>query len=424
MTASALTSVSDDSPGLSGTLTGAEIEVPAPEGIAVSSSTEALAAALWFAYLNEAATMFEQNYATAADIDASMRFGCGYPVGPLAQIDSIGADKVETVLNALHEASGDRRHEVSAAISERAASGEPFISEDGGSAPELTGTPRDIASVGVVGTGTMASGIVEVFAKSGIPVTFVARSDEKVQKVQAAITKSLERAVSKGKLSEADRDEILGRITGTTSHADLSEVDLIVEAIVEDLDTKKELFESLDRVAKPGAILATTTSSLSIADIAAATSRPNDFIGMHFFNPAPVMKLVEVVSADDTAADVTATVVDLCHKVGKHPVLCGDRAGFIVNFLLFPYLNDAVLAVEAKLVDIETLDPVMKQWQSLPMGPFALLDVVGTDVSLAIEDVIYDAFGGEEYEAAPLLRQTVEAGKLGRKTGEGFLSYS
>ena len=278
--------------------------------------------------------------------------------------------------------------------------------------------------MGRLGASTMATGIIEVFAKSGYDVVYVARSDEKVAKVRAALEKSLDRAVSKGKLSEEDKTAILARVCGTTAHEDLGRVDIVVEAIVEDLETKKELFRTLDRVCKPGAILATTTSSLSIDVLAAETGRPADVIGMHFFNPAPVMKLVEVVSGSATAQDVTDTTVALCKAVKKHPVLCGDRAGFIVNFLLFPYLNDAVIAVDDQLTTIDAFDPLMKAWQSLPLGPFSLLDVVGNDVSLAIEETILDAFGDSCYTPAKGLVEVVAAGKLGRKTGEGFISYS
>lgn len=407
----------------------------------VDETQRATAAALWFAYLNEAATMLEQGYATRDDIDASMRFGCGYSAGPLQQLDAIGLDNAVAVLDALHAASGDRRHIASSALKDRVASGETGIDSGKGfytyaaagsdeitdaTGPATSGgaATREINKVGVVGTGTMATGIIEVFAKAGNEVIYVARSDEKVANVRAALEKSLGRQVDKGRLSEDDRDAVLGRVSGVTDHAGLSEVDIVVEAIVEDLDTKKALFESLDKNCKPGAILATTTSSLSIDTLAATTSRPADVIGMHFFNPAPIMKLVEVVTGKETAADVTATVLDLCGSTKKYPVLCSDRAGFIVNFLLFPYLNDAVRAVEADISTIEQLDTLMKPWQSIPMGPFALLDVVGNDVSLAIEEVIEGAFGGAEYVPAPLLVETVQAGKLGRKTGEGFLNYA
>ncbi len=435
-----LNGVSDSSAALAGVLGGTGIDVRGEEGSA-GSGVAALAAALWFAYLNEAATMLEQDYATRDDIDASMRFGCGYPVGPLRQLDAIGLDNAATVLDALYEASGDRRHKASAAITDRVnagalgestgsgfytfeAPGSAEVVADPNAAAADAATTREIKLVGVIGTGTMATGIIEVFAKSGLDVVYVARSDEKVAKVRAALEKSLDRAVSKGRLSEDDKATILNRVCGTTAHEDLAKVDIVVEAIVEDLETKKELFRTLDRVCKPGAILATTTSSLSIDVLAAETARPADVIGMHFFNPAPVMKLVEVVSGSVTAQDVTDTTVSLCKAVKKHPVLCSDRAGFIVNFLLFPYLNDAVIALDEGLTSIDELDPLMKSWQSLPLGPFSLLDVVGNDVSLAIEETILDAFSDPCYTPAAGLKAVVADGKLGRKTGAGFLSYT
>jgi 3-hydroxybutyryl-CoA dehydrogenase len=269
----------------------------------------------------------------------------------------------------------------------------------------------------------MASGIVEVFAKSGYDVVFVARSDEKVAGVRAAVTKSLDKAVAKAKMTEDVRNEVLGRITGATQREALADVDLVVEAIVEDLEVKLDLFRDLDRICKPGAILATTTSSLPVVEMAAVTSRPQDVVGMHFFNPAPIMKLVEVVSPLTTSDQVTATVVDLCTKIGKHPVKCGDRAGFIVNALLFPYLNDAVLLLESHYATADEIDTVMTKGAGLPLGPFALLDVVGNDVSLAIEQTLHQEFRLPELEPARLLEQVVEAGYLGRKTGRGFRAY-
>lgn len=431
-----LNGVADSSAEIAGVLGGTGVVVQGPDG-QVGSELSAVAAAIWFAYLNEAARMLEAHYATADDIDAAMMYGCGYKVGPLRQLDAIGIEQAKTILDVLYQASGDPRHKPSQKLLEAIAGnrlGEKagagiFDYKDGQAVSPTTTAPshaiatRKIESVGVIGTGTMATGIIEVFAKAGHKVIYVARSAEKVGKVGAALEKSLDRAVSKGKLTEEQKAEILHRVTGTTKHEDLGGVDIVVEAIVEDLATKQALFETLDRVCKPGAILATTTSSLSIDTLAGHTKRPADVIGMHFFNPAPIMKLVEVVSGSETDPVIRQTVVDLCREVGKHPVLCGDRAGFIVNFLLFPYLNDAVRAVDAGLSTIDELDALLKTWQNLPMGPFSLLDVVGNDVSLAIENTIVDAFADECYTPAKSLETVVAEGKLGRKTGEGFLKY-
>ena len=216
---------------------------------------------------------------------------------------------------------------------------------------------------------------------------------------------------------------MLGRVTGATAREALAEVDLVVEAVAEDLAVKQDLFRDLDRICRPGAILATTTSSLPVIDCAKVTSRPEDVIGMHFFNPAQVMKLVEVVHTVTTAPDVTATVQDLCARVGKVAVTCGDRSGFIVNALLFPYLNDAVRMLEGNYASADDIDTAMKTGCGLPMGPFELLDVVGLDVSLAIERELYTEFREPGYAPAPLLEHLVTAGYLGRKTGRGFRTH-
>ena len=403
-----------------------------------------IANALLFGYLNHAVNMYAEQYASREDIDAAMRFGCGYPMGPLALLDLIGLDTAKDILEAMYAESGDVLDAPSPLLKQLVTagrlgrkSGRGFYSyEAPGSSQvvddELTpaaggdaaGETRPVTSVGVVGTGTMASGIVEVFAKAGYPVTYVARSQEKADGVRNAVAKSLDRAVSKGRMTEEQRDEVLGRLTGATEREALADVDLVVEAIAEDLEIKLDLFRDLDRICKPGAVLATTTSSLPVIAMAAVTERPGDVIGMHFFNPAPIMKLVEVVTTVATADDVTATVVDLTRKVGKHPVLCGDRAGFIVNALLFPYLNDAVKMLEGHYATADDIDTAMTKGCSLPMGPFALLDVVGNDVSLAIQETLYDEFRQPGYVPAPMLRDVVTAGYMGRKTGRGFRSYA
>lgn len=403
-----------------------------------------IANGLLFGYLNHAVAMYSEGYASREDIDAAMRFGCGYPIGPLALLDLIGLDTAYDILDAMYHDSRDRLHAPAPLLKQLVtagrvgrkagrgfyaygAPGSSQVVEDeqtpaaGGSA---AGDTRPVASVGVVGTGTMASGIVEVFAKSGYDVVFVARSDDKAAAVLARITKSLDRAVSKAKMTAEARDEVLARITGATTREALADVDLVVEAIAEDLDIKLDLFRDLDRICKPGAILATTTSSLPVVAMAAVTSRPQDVIGMHFFNPAPIMRLVEVVTTIGTADDVTATVVEVTKKVRKHPVLCGDRAGFIVNALLFPYLNDAVKMLEAHYASADDIDTAMTKGCSLPLGPFALLDVVGNDVSLAIEETLYLEFREPGFAPAPMLRDVVTAGYLGRKTGRGFRSYA
>ncbi|WP_031070398.1 3-hydroxyacyl-CoA dehydrogenase family protein [Streptomyces sp. NRRL WC-3742] len=396
---------------------------------------------LLFAYLNQAAAMYESRYASREDIDAAMRLGCGLPMGPLALLDLIGIDTARTVLEAMYEQSRDRLHApapilgqlVSAGLLGRK-SGRGFYTYeapgssravDAATGPALPKVPgRTVRTVGVCGSGTMATGIVEVFAKAGHPVLLAARSQEKAERAKAQLAKSLERSVTRGRMSGEQRDAALALVTPVGGYAQLADVDLVVEAVAEDLAVKRELFAALDKVVRPGAVLATTTSSLPVISCATATSRPQDVIGMHFFNPAPAMKLVEVVSTVLTAPEVTATVLELTAKVRKHPVECGDRAGFIVNALLFPYLNDAVRMLQEHYATVDDIDTAMKLGCGYPMGPFELLDVVGLDVSLAIERVLHQEFREPGLAAAPLLEHLVAAGCLGRKTGRGFRDHA
>ena len=375
-------------------------------------------------YLNHAVRMFEANYASAADIDAAMRFGCGYPVGPLTMLEERGLSAVRDALAARYAETGDNLHKPADLLESRVAGGATtLVDADAGSAAAVPEFKHEITTVGVVGTGTMASGIVQVFAQAGYDVVFVGRSQDKLDGVIAGITKALDKAISRGKLDEDGKAAVLGRLTGATEREALGDVDIVVEAIAEDLDIKLQLFSDLDRICKPGAILATTTSSLPITQCAQATSRPADVIGMHFFNPAPVMKLVEVVTTEQTGAEVDETVKALCAKVGKVAVSCGDRSGFIVNALLFPYLNDAVRLNESGL-SLDEINAAIKEGVKFPMGPFELLDVVGNDVSLAIQKELYAEFGEPGFAPAALLEQKVAEGKLGRKTGAGFHDYS
>ena len=330
--------------------------------VVVGDKAGFIANALLFGYLNHAANMFETKYASREDIDAAMKLGCGLPMGPLALLDLIGLDTAYEILDTMYKQGRDRLHAPSPVLKQMVTAGlkgrktgRGFYSYEApnssavvadGLTPAADGdgsvATRPVSKVGVVGSGTMATGIIEVFAKAGYEVLYVARGDDKVVKVRGALERSLDKGVARGKLTQEARDAALALVSGTTSLDDLGDVDLVVEAVVEDLAVKTVLFEALDEICKPGAIIATTTSSLPVVDLAAATRFPQDVVGLHFFNPAPVMKLVEVVSTVATSDDVVATAVEVCHKLGKHAVTCGDRAGFIVNALLFPYLNDAV----------------------------------------------------------------------------------
>jgi 3-hydroxybutyryl-CoA dehydrogenase len=399
-----------------------------------------IASTLVLPYLNHAVRMYEASYASRADIDAAMRFGCGYPKGPLTVLDELGLDTVRDQLAARFAETGDNLHRP-ADLLERLvaegrrgvaagrgfytyAEGEVVADDETPSADDAPQLRHEIGTVGVVGTGTMASGIVEVFAKAGYDVVYVGRTQDKVDGVSATIGKSLDKAIARGRLDEATKAAVLGRLTGSTTREDLAQVDLVVEAIAEDLAVKTELFGDLDRICKGTAILATTTSSLPITACAGATGRPESVIGMHFFNPAPVMKLVEVVTTELTAPEVDETVRALCAKVGKVAVSCGDRAGFIVNALLFPYLNDAVTLLESGAHDLVTIDTAIKEQAGFPMGPFELLDVVGNDVSLAIQKELYAEFKEPGFVPAALLEKVVADGHLGRKSGKGFHDYS
>ncbi|WP_322936648.1 3-hydroxyacyl-CoA dehydrogenase NAD-binding domain-containing protein [Nocardioides bizhenqiangii] len=380
-------------------------------------------------YLNHAVRMYEASYASSGDIDAAMRFGCGYPAGPLTVIDELGAATVRDQLAARYAETGDHLHQPAELLEKLATEGRTFAEEGAGADSAAPALKLEIRKVGVVGTGTMASGIVQVFAQAGYDVVFVGRGQDKVDGVIAAVDKGLSKLVEKGKIDEDGKSDVLDRLTGSTEREALGDVDIVVEAIAEDLDIKTQLFKDLDRICRSGnegrgAILATTTSSLPITRLGDATSRPESVIGMHFFNPATVMKLVEVVTTEATSADVDETVLALCANVGKVAVSCGDRAGFIVNCLLFPYLNDAVTLLESGAASMDEIDAAIKEQAGFPMGPFQLLDVVGNDVSLAIQQELYAEFKEPGFAPAALLEQKVAEGALGRKTGKGFHDYA
>jgi 3-hydroxybutyryl-CoA dehydrogenase len=281
-----------------------------------------------------------------------------------------------------------------------------------------------IERLGIVGSGIMGSGIAEVAAKAGVTVVLRSRKQETADAMVAGLERSLARQVERGRLEEADATAARELVSATADLEELADCDLVVESVVEDLDVKKQLFVELDRIVKDGAILATNTSTLPVVEMAVETGRPDRVVGIHFFNPAPAMSLVEVVrtlvSSDETVAD-TVAFAEAC---GKEPVVVEDRAGFIVNALLFPYLNNAVRMLENRTASRDDIDAAMKGGCNFPMGPLALLDLVGLDTSLAILDALYTEFRDPNYAAVPLLRRMVAAGHLGRKSGRGFYDYA
>jgi 3-hydroxybutyryl-CoA dehydrogenase len=396
---------------------------------------------LLFPYLNQAVAMVEAGYATKDDVDNAMRFGAGLPMGPTALVDLVGIDTMVGIMNAIHAQFQDTRFAPRPILSQLSGagwrgrkSGRGFYRyEEPGSSRTLPDAdarePADPAliedwtTVGVLGTGTMASGITEVCAKAGFDVIVRGRSVEKAEAVTAKVSKSLQRMVDKGRLSEEDMVATLQRIKPTADIADLAPSNVVIEAVAEDLEIKRDLFAELAPVLREDAVLSTTTSSLSVVECAMVTDRPDRVLGLHFFNPAAVMKLVEIVSTVRTDEAVVEQARAFVDKIGKVGVLCGDQSGFIVNALLFPYLNDAVKMLESHYATAEQIDTAMKLGAGYPMGPFQLMDVVGLDITLAIIESLQEEFREPSFEPAPLLRHLVETGFLGRKVGRGFYVY-
>ena len=275
----------------------------------------------------------------------------------------------------------------------------------------------------VVGTGTMGGGIAQTFAQAGYSVIFKGRSEASLNKAIASITKSLSKQVEKGKMEEAKKEEILSNITAATEYADCSDADIFIEAIAEDMETKKNTFAEIEKIAKEDAIMATNTSSLSITEVASTTTRPERVIGMHFFNPVPAMKLVEVIKGQMTDQDIFNKVFELSKAVGKVPVEIEEAPGFVVNRILIPMINEAVGILADGVAKKEDIDEAMKLGANHQMGPLALADLIGLDVCLAIMEVLYSEFADSKYRPHPLLRKMVRANLLGRKTKAGFYNY-
>jgi 3-hydroxybutyryl-CoA dehydrogenase len=277
--------------------------------------------------------------------------------------------------------------------------------------------------IGVLGTGTMGAGIIQVLAQNGYEVVLRARRQTSVDGGIAAVTKNLERLVAKEKISAADKDAVLARVKGSTDISIVADADLIIEAATEEMESKKALFAELDKLCKPDTIIATNTSSLSITEIASATGRPDKIIGMHFFNPVPMMKLIEIIKGLATSEETKNTIVELSVKIGKTPVEVDEAPGFVVNRILVPMINEAIGILADGVASATDIDEAMKLGANHPMGPLALGDLIGLDVCLAIMEVLHKEFGEDKYRPHALLRKKVRGGELGRKSGKGFFDY-
>lgn len=279
-------------------------------------------------------------------------------------------------------------------------------------------------NIAVIGAGTMGNGIAHVFAQTGYNVSLIDLSEQNLEKGIATISKNLDRMVAKEKISAADKDATLGRIQGFTSMEEgVNGVDLVVEAATENIDLKLKIFADLDKMVAENVILATNTSSISITKIASVTNRADKVIGMHFMNPVPIMKLVEIIRGYSTTDDVTNTIMDLSRKLGKVPVEVNDYPGFVANRILMPMINEAIITLHEGVAGVEEIDTVMKLGMAHPMGPLQLADFIGLDVCLAILEVLHEGFGNPKYAPCPLLVNMVTAGKKGVKSGEGFYSW-
>jgi len=278
--------------------------------------------------------------------------------------------------------------------------------------------------IGVLGTGTMGAGIIQVLAQNGFEVVLRARRETSVENGIATVNKNLDKLVAKEKITADEKAAVMGRIKGSTDINIVADADLIIEAATEEMESKKALLAELDKLCKPGTILATNTSSLSITELAAATERPDKVIGMHFFNPVPMMKLVEIIKGLTTSDETRDVIVNLTNTIGKTPVEVAEAPGFVVNRILVPMINEAVGIYADGLATAEDIDQAMMLGANHPMGPLALGDLIGLDVCLAIMDILYEEFCDPKYRAHPLLRKMVRAGKLGRKAGVGFFDYS
>ncbi|MEW9517749.1 3-hydroxyacyl-CoA dehydrogenase NAD-binding domain-containing protein [Streptomyces tubercidicus] len=400
-------------PHTTDTATGAVTELLARIGITahvVPDRPGSLAPALLYGLLNQAAWMHHDGYADRDSIDTAIRLGCGWQEGPLCVLDAIGQRTARDILDGLHHRLGDRFAPAPPVPPAGAAPREAGATSAGGA----------VETVAVIGSGTMATGIAEVSLRAGFRTVLVARSEEKAADVRESVEFGLLRTGAEpGQVAES-----LARWTDTTDLAAVADADLVVEAVVENLEVKRELFARLGALCRPGAVLATTTSSLPVGECAEASGRPADVVGLHFFNPVTSMELVEVVRVEQTSDATLTRARAVLNRLGKTGVECGDRTGFIVNALLFPYLNDALDLLDGPDLETTLLDTVVKSVGGQPLGPTRLLDVVGADVALEVQQALYRSSGRPDLAPADLLRRLVHNGFLGRKSaGRGLRAY-
>jgi 3-hydroxybutyryl-CoA dehydrogenase len=390
---------------------------------------------LLFPYLNEAVKLLDTGFATAEDVDTAMRLGANHPMGPLQLIDLIGLDSCMQILESLHTQFAEPRFAPSPAFRELVTAGFTgrkarrgfYVYEAGGAdqfgpgeGRDIEASGREVGTLGIAGTGMIGAGLAETAARAGLRVMWWGRSEESCARGLASVEHSTRRQMDKGRLAEDERAALLQRIETTMELGDLSACELVTEAIVEDMTAKGPLFEALDEATPDQTILCTATSSLSVIELAARTRRANRVAGLHVFNPVPLMRLVEVVRTVATDEETVATVLALCRRLGKTPVACRDRSGFIVNRLLFPYLNDAVRMVEEGYATAGDIDAAMTLGCNHPIGPLALIDLVGLDVALQILRSLHAEFQEPGFAPRPLVEHMVRAGYLGRKSGRGL----
>ncbi|MQA84665.1 MAG: 3-hydroxyacyl-CoA dehydrogenase family protein [Streptosporangiales bacterium] len=410
--------------------------------ITVGDKAGFIANALLFGYLNQAVAMYESGYATREDIDTAMRVGCGLPMGPLTLLDLIGLDVAHDILEALFNESRVRRHApvpllrhmITAGLLGRKTGRGFYTYETPDSSVAVadahTSTEeqqvagaRRVDQVGVVGADSVAQSVLVTCARAGYPVVLLPYGADTADVVLDAIEEDLDRSVASGRIDELSKKAALQRITVAAGYADLADCDMVIEAVQGSVDDKRAVFAGLDGAVKPGAVFATVTSAVPIIDLAMATSRPADVVGAHFCMPVPGGQLVEIVQTIATAPDVVSTAHAFCRRLGKQAIRCRDRAGFLVQALLFPHLGDAVKMLQARYATVDDIDAAMKYGCGYPMGPFEMLDQNGLDNALAVQTRLYEEYRDPSFAPAPLLEQLVKAGYLGRKSGRGFRDY-